>query len=46
MRDALMHGLRLRTFSVPDAISREVLAVEVDTNLPTARVIHSMSQSM
>ena len=34
MGDALMHGQRFRTFNVLDDFSREVLAVEVDTNLP------------
>ena len=34
MSDALMHGQRFRTFNVLDDFSREVLAVEVDTNLP------------
>ena len=34
MSDALMHGQRFRTFNVLDDSSREVLAVEVDTNLP------------
>ena len=36
MSDALMHGQRFRTFNVLDDFSREVLAVEVDTNLPAA----------
>ena len=39
MGDALMHGQRFRTFNVLDDFSREVLAVEVDTNVPTARII-------
>ena len=39
MSDALIHGQRFRTVNVPDDFSREVLTVEVDTNLPAARVI-------
>ena len=39
MGDALMHGQRFRTINVLDDFSREVLAVEVDTNLPVARII-------
>ena len=34
MSDGLMHGQRFRTVNVRDDFSREVLAVEVDTNLP------------
>ena len=39
MSDALMYGQRFRTFNLLDDFSREVLAVEVDTNLPAARII-------
>ena len=38
MHDALMSGQRFRTFNVLDDFSRECLAIEVDTNLPAARV--------
>lgn len=38
MHDALMSGQRFRTFHVSDDFSRECLAIEVDTNLPAARV--------
>lgn len=34
-----MSGQRFRTFNVLDDFSRETLAVEVDTNLPVARII-------
>ena len=44
MSDALMHGQRFRTFNVLDDFSREVLAVEVDTSLPTARVIRVLDR--
>lgn len=44
MSDALMHGQRFRTFNVLDDFSREVLAVEVDTSLPAARVIRVLDR--
>ena len=44
MSDALMHGQRFRTFNVLDDFSREVLAVEVDTNLPAARIIRVLDR--
>ena len=44
MGDALMHGQRFRTFNVLDDFSREVLAVEVDTNLPAARIIRVLDR--
>ena len=39
-----MHGQRFRTFNVLDDSSREVLAVEVDTNLPAARIIRVLDR--
>lgn len=39
MSDALLHGQRFPTSNMLDGFSREVLAVEVDTNLPAARII-------
>ena len=44
MSDALMHGQRFRMFNVLDDFSREVLAVEVDTNLPAARIIRVLDR--
>ena len=44
MGDALMHGQRFRTFNVLDDFSREVLAVEVDTNVPVARIIRVLDR--
>jgi len=44
MTDALMSGQRFRTFNVLDDFSREVLAVEVNTNLPTARIIRVLDR--
>lgn len=44
MSDALLSGQRFRTFNVLDDFSREILAVEVDTNLPTARIIRVLDR--
>ena len=41
MHDALMSGQRFRTFNVIDDFTRECLAIEVDTNMPTARCCES-----
>ena len=38
MSDVLYGGQRFRTFNVVDDFNREALAIEVDTNLPAARV--------
>lgn len=39
MSDALWCGRRCRTFNVADDLNREVLAIEIDLNLPAARVV-------
>lgn len=44
MSDALLSGQRFRTFNVLDDFSREILAVEVDTNLPAARIIRVLDR--
>ena len=44
MSDSLMSGQRFRTFNVLDDFSREALAIEVDTNLPAARVIRVLER--
>jgi len=44
MSDSLMSGQRFRTFNVLDDFSREILAIEVDTNLPSARVIRVLER--
>ncbi len=44
MHDALMSGQRFRTFNVIDDFSRECLAIEVDTNMPTARVLRVLDR--
>ncbi|NMI24581.1 DDE-type integrase/transposase/recombinase, partial [Xanthomonas hortorum] len=44
MSDALWDGRRFRTFNVIDDFSREALAIEVDLNLPAARVIRTLER--
>lgn len=44
MSHSLMSGQRFRTFNVLDDYSREVLAIGVDTNLPTARIIRVLER--
>lgn len=44
MNDSLMNGQRFRTFNVLDDFSREILTIEVDTNLPSARVIRVLER--
>jgi putative transposase len=39
VHDYLADGRRIRTFNVVDAFTRECLVIEVDTSLPSARVI-------
>jgi putative transposase len=39
VHDYLADGRRFRTFNVVDAFTRECFAIEVDTSLPSARVI-------
>jgi len=41
---ALWCGRRFRTFNVVDDFNREVLAIEVDLNLPTARVLRVLER--
>ena len=44
MSDALWSGRRFRTFNVIDEFNREGLRIEVDTNLPAARVIRALNK--
>lgn len=44
MADALWSGRRFRTFNVIDEFNREGLRIEVDTSLPTARVIRALNE--
>jgi putative transposase len=42
MHDSLWSGRKFRTFNVIDDFNREVLAIEIDYSLPTARVIRTL----
>lgn len=44
MSDSLWDGRRFRTFNVIDDFNREGLAIEVDLNLPAARVIRVLER--
>lgn len=44
MADALWSGRRFRTFNVIDDFNRESLRVEIDTSLPSARVIRALDE--
>jgi putative transposase len=42
MSDSLSSGRKFRTFNVLDDFNRESLTIEVDTSLPSARVVRSL----
>ncbi len=44
MSDALWGDRRFRTFNVVDDFNREVLAIEVDFNLPAERVVRTLER--
>ena len=44
MSDALWDGRRFRTFNVVDDFNREALAIEVDLNLPSRRVVRVLDR--
>lgn len=44
MSDALWCGRKFRTFNVIDDFNREVLAIEIDLNLPAQRIIRVMDR--
>ncbi len=44
VHDYLADGRRLRTLNIIDAYTRECLAIEVDTSLPSARVVRVLDQ--
>ncbi len=44
MSDSLMCGRRFRTFNLLDDFNREVLAIESDLSLPTARVLRVLDR--
>jgi putative transposase len=44
MSDALASGRRFRTLGIIDTCTREALAIEVDTSLPSARVVEVLER--
>lgn len=46
MSDSLQCGRRFRTFNLVDDFNREALAIEVDLNLPSARVIRVLERAV
>ncbi|SMQ93443.1 ISxcc1 transposase [Xanthomonas fragariae] len=44
MSDTLWNGRCFRTFNIIDDFSREALAIEVDLNLPAARVMGTLER--
>lgn len=44
MSDVLWSGRRFRTFNVVDDFNREALGIEIDLNLPAARVIRALER--
>jgi len=44
MADALRSGRRFRTFNVNDDFNRESLRIEIDTSLPSLRVIRALDE--
>ncbi len=43
--DTLVDGLRIRVFNVVDDLSREAVTMEVDTSLPSRRVIRALDRA-
>ena len=44
MQDVLADGRRFRTLNILDTVTRECLAIEVDTSLPGQRVVRVLDQ--
>ena len=44
LQDSLASGRKLRTLSIEDAYTREMLAIEVDTSLPALRVVRVLEK--
>src|SRR5476651_2827987 len=44
MHDALTCGRRFRTFNVVDDFNREILAIEIDLNLPAQRIVRVLER--
>jgi putative transposase len=42
--DALYNGVRFRTFNVFDDFNREALTIEIDTSLPSQRLVRDFEQ--
>lgn len=43
-QDALATGRKVRTLSIEDAYTRQMLAIEVDTSLPALRVVRVLDR--
>ncbi len=46
MSDSLVDGRRIRVFNVVDDLSREAVVMEVDTSLPSHRVIRALERAI
>ncbi len=44
MSDGLYSGLQFRTFNVLDGLTREILAIEINTSLPSRRLVRVLEQ--
>jgi putative transposase len=44
MSDALYNGVRFRTFNVVDDFNHEALTIEIDTSLPSQRLVRVFEQ--
>ena len=44
MSDSLQCGRRFRTFNLVDDFNREALAIEIDLNLPSQRVVRVLER--
>ena len=44
MSDSLVTGRKFRTLNIIDDFNREILAIEIDTSLPAARVVRALEQ--
>ncbi|MFL7996168.1 hypothetical protein [Xanthomonas vasicola] len=44
MSDALWSGRRFRIFNINDDFNRESMKIQIDTSLPSARVIRALDE--
>lgn len=44
MSDALITGQKFRIFNVIDDFNREILGIEIDTNLPSGRIVRVLDR--